>query len=236
MLPQIAAGFVNEARLAKDTAAQEALLKKTEAAMALVNNPEYIPSTLRKSQATTIESITEDMARVRREIDRVQNLNATIETINAAATIGRHAGGLRRTPGTAQQVSGARQRRAVAGCDVEDFGEGAGSRADRGTTACPRDGRSRRESAAARRAVPSHGTGHCQCHRPCRVHAGRRQRVCTRCLDGRRACGAGSWVSRPRSNPSPSRPPRPDPMRSRSISGDRKSCGWKPRRANSSGG
>ena len=78
MLPQIAAGFVNAARLAKDTAAQESLLAKTEAAMMLVNNPEYIPSTLRKSQLTTIESITEDMARVRREIDRVRNLKGTI--------------------------------------------------------------------------------------------------------------------------------------------------------------
>jgi outer membrane protein assembly factor BamB len=88
MLPQIAAGFVNEARLAKDTAAQDALLVKTEAAMTLVNNPEYIPSTLRKSQATTIDSITEDMARVRREIDRVRNLTETIEIIDAAATSG----------------------------------------------------------------------------------------------------------------------------------------------------
>ena len=53
--------------------------------LVLVDNPEYIPSTLRKSQATTIESITEDMARVRREIDRVQHLAATIQTIQAAA-------------------------------------------------------------------------------------------------------------------------------------------------------
>ena len=88
MLPQIAAGFVNEARLAKDTAVQQELLKKTESAMALVDNPEYIPSTLRKSQATTIESITEDMAHVRREIDRVKNLDATIEVINAAVDSG----------------------------------------------------------------------------------------------------------------------------------------------------
>ena len=85
MLPQIAGGFVATARRSKDPAEQEQLLQKTAAAMVLVDNPEYIPSTLRKSQATTIESIIEDMARVRREIDRVQHLAATVETIQAAA-------------------------------------------------------------------------------------------------------------------------------------------------------
>ncbi len=88
MLPQIAAGFVSEARRAGDATAQEELLQKTAAAMELVENPNYIPSELRKSQATTIDAIREDMARVRREIDRVRNLDATVETIAQAALSG----------------------------------------------------------------------------------------------------------------------------------------------------
>ncbi len=88
VLPQIAAGFVSQALLAQDTVRQETLLQKTEAAMALVDDPKYMPAIFRKSQATTIESITEDMARVRRKIGRVMSLNATIETINAAVAAG----------------------------------------------------------------------------------------------------------------------------------------------------
>jgi outer membrane protein assembly factor BamB len=88
MLPQIAAGFIGQARLAKDPAVQEQLLKKTESAMQLVDSANYIPTELRKSQATTIASITEDMARVRRDINRVSDLNATVAQINEAATSG----------------------------------------------------------------------------------------------------------------------------------------------------
>lgn len=88
VLPQIAAGFVGQALAAADTASQEALLKKTESAMALVEDPDCVPALYRKSQATTIEAITEDMARVRRKIGRVKSLNAALEKINAAVAAG----------------------------------------------------------------------------------------------------------------------------------------------------
>jgi hypothetical protein len=88
VLPQIAAGFVGQALRAEDTASQEALLKKTESAMALVDDPDYVPAVYRKSQATTIESIMEDMARVRRKIGRVKSLNAALQKIDAAVAAG----------------------------------------------------------------------------------------------------------------------------------------------------
>ncbi|MCU0961590.1 MAG: PQQ-binding-like beta-propeller repeat protein [Pirellulaceae bacterium] len=88
MLPQIARGFVDQARVANDTSVQEALLAKTEAAMTLVNNATFIPTTLRKSQLVTIDGIVEDMARVRRDIDRVHRLAATIATITQAVEAG----------------------------------------------------------------------------------------------------------------------------------------------------
>ncbi len=87
-LTQIAAGFVKQAMGAPETVGQEQFLKKTEDAMALVDNPEYVPAVFRKSQATAIESITEDMARVRRRIGRVKTLQATIDAIQAAVTSG----------------------------------------------------------------------------------------------------------------------------------------------------
>ncbi|MHB8970355.1 MAG: outer membrane protein assembly factor BamB family protein [Pirellulaceae bacterium] len=88
MLPQIARGFVDKARSAKDPATQEALLAKTAETMKLVDNTNYIPATLRKSQLTSIDSIIEDMARVRREIERVENLNQTLGVIQSAVASG----------------------------------------------------------------------------------------------------------------------------------------------------
>jgi outer membrane protein assembly factor BamB len=88
MLPQIARGFVDQAMLADDPAVQEQLLISTRQAMELVDNPEYIPSTLRKSQQTTITGIEEDVARVTREIDRERNLVETINAITSAVSAG----------------------------------------------------------------------------------------------------------------------------------------------------
>ncbi len=62
MLPQIARGFVDQAFLTDDRAEKETLLVQTSNAMKLVNNAVYIPTTLRKSQQTTIATIEEDVA------------------------------------------------------------------------------------------------------------------------------------------------------------------------------
>lgn len=88
MLPRIARGFVDEAMLADDPAVQESLLEKTDQAMALVDNPDYIPATLRRSQQTTIDRIEADVERVKREIDRERNLAETIDTIAESVAAG----------------------------------------------------------------------------------------------------------------------------------------------------
>ncbi len=88
MLPQIARGFVDRALLTADSAAKGALLVQTAGAMKLVNNPVYIPTTLRKSQQTTIAAIEEDVERVQREIDREKDLVETVNAINASVLSG----------------------------------------------------------------------------------------------------------------------------------------------------
>ncbi len=81
LLPGIAEGFLEKAKLSQDTGEQEDLLAKTEDAMTLVNNPTYIPSTLRKSQLTRIDTISDDIARVQRDIDRETQLVDTVRFI-----------------------------------------------------------------------------------------------------------------------------------------------------------
>jgi len=89
MLPQIAEGFVEKAKFSDDTAAQEQLLDATRKAMQLVDNTEYIPTSLRRTLLTKIDRIHEDMARVQREIDRERNLESTIAAIHQAVTEGK---------------------------------------------------------------------------------------------------------------------------------------------------
>lgn len=88
MLPQVARGFVDKALLAEQPAVQQRLLEKTAAAMKLVNNLQYIPTRLRRSQQTAIEGIAEDVARVRREIERERSLVAAVDSIIRAVEAG----------------------------------------------------------------------------------------------------------------------------------------------------
>jgi outer membrane protein assembly factor BamB len=84
ILPEIAELLVAEAQQAPDTEEQRRLLALTEKAMTLVNNPVYIPTSLRKSQLTRIDAIQDDMARVERDIGRESSLLAAIEEIGQA--------------------------------------------------------------------------------------------------------------------------------------------------------
>ncbi len=88
ILPQIARGFVDAARVAKETSAQEALLARSAESMKLVDNPNYVTSEHRKTQQASIDAIVDGMARVQREIDRATNLNQTLATITAAVDSG----------------------------------------------------------------------------------------------------------------------------------------------------
>ena len=83
MLPQIARGFVDQALVAKDPREQEAKIKLTRDAMKLVDNPSYVPTTLRRSQLTTIAQVNEDVDRVQRMINEERRL---VETVNAITT------------------------------------------------------------------------------------------------------------------------------------------------------
>ena len=88
ILPQIARGFVDAARVAKETAAQQALLAKAAEAMKLVDNANYVTSEHRKTQQASIDAVVDGMARVQREIDRAENLNRTLAAITAAVDSG----------------------------------------------------------------------------------------------------------------------------------------------------
>ncbi len=88
ILPQIARGFIEQARLAKHTAAQQELLAKTEDAMKLVDNPNYVTPEHRKTQQSTIDAISDGLGRVRREIEQSERLTATLQAIGAAVGSG----------------------------------------------------------------------------------------------------------------------------------------------------
>ena len=203
MLPQIARGFVDQARLAKDPVAQESLLAKTAETMKLVDNANYIPSTLRKSQLTSIESIVDDMARVRARSIASEDLTETLGVIQSAVASGDTATAytarqdlLNKYPGldTDEQLLEAvlkvseRERERV---QVRERTAGV----------CHR--RSGTGPIAARGARPPCGTGHRQRDGPSRVHAGGRIGVCVGCYHGRRVVASVRGVRHDDPAPAP---------------------------------
>ncbi len=88
MLPQIAKGFIEQAKLSNNADKQQELVELTKDAMRLVNNPIYIPPTAMKPQQSTIDSINADIVRVQREIDEEENLLQTIADIETAVSSG----------------------------------------------------------------------------------------------------------------------------------------------------
>ena len=99
--------------------------------MKLVDNSNYIPTTLRNAQQSLIESIVEDMARVRREIDRVENLNDTLATITAAVETGDTAAAYKAREELLAKYPGLDTDEQVAGSRVEDLREGTRASPDR---------------------------------------------------------------------------------------------------------
>ena len=85
ILPDIADGFATKAKDEPDTAKRVELVAKTEAAIALVNNPSYIPSSLRKDQEVRISQIIEKLDAARRSIDQDRDLQTAVEKMTAAA-------------------------------------------------------------------------------------------------------------------------------------------------------
>ncbi|MEQ8784763.1 MAG: PQQ-binding-like beta-propeller repeat protein [Pirellulaceae bacterium] len=90
ILPQIAEGFATQAQEAKDFTAAATHVEQAEEAMKLVNNPVYIPPSLRKSPGTElrIDRILAAVATVRRDLSREQDLVDAVTGIEKAAEAG----------------------------------------------------------------------------------------------------------------------------------------------------
>ncbi len=84
LLPDIYAGFVNQAKEAAEPERKQHFLDKSQQALALVTNPEYLPASLRKTVQLDIERVDEQATLIVREINRDKELSSAIEKIKAA--------------------------------------------------------------------------------------------------------------------------------------------------------
>ena len=85
LLPAIYAGFIESAEKARETVQKQHLLDQSAEALELIDNPEYLPGSLRKNVQLDIERTSERAALIVREINRDKELNAAIEKIKQAA-------------------------------------------------------------------------------------------------------------------------------------------------------
>lgn len=85
ILPEIADGFATKAKDEPDTAKRQSLVASAEEAISLVNNPAYIPTSMRKDQEVRIGKIIEKLEAARRSIDQDRDLYAAVEKMTAAA-------------------------------------------------------------------------------------------------------------------------------------------------------
>lgn len=84
LLPDIAGGFASQAINTQDTAQAERLVALAEDGMTLVNDPKYIPSSLRESVAARIDAIQENIGVARRNINRDKALEKARGEIDEA--------------------------------------------------------------------------------------------------------------------------------------------------------
>lgn len=91
ILPEIAEGFSQPARLEPDIDKAQGLVRLAEQALQLVNNPAYIPTSLRRPVETRIESIQEDLELAKRNINQSQRLQEAVAAIERAAQAGQTA-------------------------------------------------------------------------------------------------------------------------------------------------
>jgi outer membrane protein assembly factor BamB len=111
ILPDIADGFATQATAATDAEKKSELVRLAGEALALVNNPAYLPASLRKDRETHILRIVDKLRAAERGIQQEKELVATIEQIAAAAERGNAAAGyqlqsdlLRTYPGLATHL------------------------------------------------------------------------------------------------------------------------------------
>ena len=89
ILPEIAEGFSQPARLEPDVEQAQKLVDLAEQALQLVNNPAYIPTSLRRPVETRIDNIQEDIELARRNINQSKRLEEAVHAIRLAAQDGR---------------------------------------------------------------------------------------------------------------------------------------------------
>ncbi len=89
ILPEIAEGFSQPAKTEADMKKAQALVDLAAQAMKLVNNPGYIPTSLRKPVEARIEKITEDIELAKRNINQNKRLAETVAAIRQAVQAGK---------------------------------------------------------------------------------------------------------------------------------------------------
>ena len=88
MLPDIADGFATQAAEAATIEQKQELVKLANEALTLVNNPAYIPATLRRDRESRITAIIDKLKAAERGIQQDQDLAAAVAKINEAAEKG----------------------------------------------------------------------------------------------------------------------------------------------------
>ncbi|QDU75225.1 outer membrane biogenesis protein BamB [Bremerella volcania] len=88
ILPEIASGLTQRAQQSASVDEKQRQSDLASAAMALVNDPTYLPTSLREAQQSRIETIEMNLVRVRREIDRDQAKNETLAKIQQSTADG----------------------------------------------------------------------------------------------------------------------------------------------------
>ena len=89
LLPDISAGLVGVAKGAETTDQKQAAIDLAVNSLTLVDNPEYLPTSVRKPQEIRIEEIQSEIAVVRRDIERERALSKTIGEIATATESGK---------------------------------------------------------------------------------------------------------------------------------------------------
>jgi outer membrane protein assembly factor BamB len=88
MLPDIADNFAAQADSTPDTSRKDKLVKLSEEALRLCDNPAYLPQTRKEAQRPRLDRIREQLAVARRKIDQDTDLLKAIDAMNAATKSG----------------------------------------------------------------------------------------------------------------------------------------------------
>lgn len=88
LLPDISAGLATSAQKANSIDEKQRKVDLAEESFKLINNPTYMPTSQREVQQARIDRITADLQRVRRGIERDQQLAATLAAIEVSSREG----------------------------------------------------------------------------------------------------------------------------------------------------